>query len=68
MSNLYVPNDDSLCFFSTLFSDLAEKSEPKIIVGDFNLVMNPDMDRIRSRTTKDRSLAVLVNEIQVRNG
>ena len=42
---LYAPNEDNPEFFKSIREILVERSEHKIIVGDFNLVLDVDKDR-----------------------
>ena len=42
---LYAPNEDNPGFFQRLRDMLEERSEHKIIIGDFNLVLNVEKDR-----------------------
>ena len=51
MCNIYVPNNDNPA--------MAERSEHKIFIGDFNLVIDPSVDRIGSCSTKEKSLTLL---------
>ena len=48
--NLYAPNNDDPAFFHTVFSHLADLSAKSttIIGGDFNIVLNPSVDRSNS--------------------
>ena len=49
--NIYAPNDDNPSFFDALDQNLADFNEHKLIVGDFNLVMNQKLDRYRTNGT-----------------
>ena len=42
---LYAPNQDSPAFFQELENQLVNFDSPKIIIGDFNLVLNTEIDR-----------------------
>ena len=42
---IYAPNCDNPNFFKTLSVLLAERHEHKLIIGDFNLVMDVELDR-----------------------
>ena len=42
---IYAPNTDSPEFFSELTVELRKRQENKIIVGDFNLTLDLDLDR-----------------------
>ena len=44
--NVYAPNEDSLGFFTLVFETIEKTSNCEIVIGgDFNLVMNPHLDR-----------------------
>ena len=43
--NIYAPNNDDAFFFEEITSTLNDCPENVLIVGDFNLVLNADMDR-----------------------
>ena len=57
--NVYAPNLDKPVFFEQLHKDLAEYSENKILAGDFNLTMNPTIDRLNTYQNNNKSLSVL---------
>ena len=42
---IYGPNNDTATFYDALEQRLADYCEQKIILGDFNLVMDPSIDR-----------------------
>ena len=42
---IYAPNQDSPTFFTGIREKLKERGENKIIVGDFNLTLNVELDR-----------------------
>ena len=42
---IYAPNTDTPNFFKQLALSLKERSEHKIVIGDFNLTMDVDLDR-----------------------
>lgn len=42
--NIYGPNRDSPLFFTELHKELAQYEHSSIIAGDFNLVLNPEID------------------------
>ena len=45
---IYAPNQDSPTFFTGLETIMKERSENKIIIGDFNLTLNVDNDRCQT--------------------
>ena len=56
---LYAPNKDSPTFFETISEKLADFCEQKIIIGDFNLVLNTKIDRVGSNFNHWRAHAKL---------
>ena len=62
--NIYTPNDDNPHFFNEVLKELSEMTENIIIVGDFNLVLNPCMDCIGSEHTKTNAVNVLQKGIE----
>ena len=42
--NIYGPNRDSPSFITELHNELAQYERSSIIAGDFNLVLNPEID------------------------
>ena len=56
--NIYAPNNDDPSFFINLKSFLEDQVENKLIMGDFNLVMDPSLDRY---APPDSTLPVLNN-------
>ena len=46
LANIYAPNNDNPDFFEKLKDILHEQNNPDVIIaGDFNLVLNPDLDK-----------------------
>ena len=65
--NLYAPNKDSPDFFQTAFDKIMQFDGKKIIVGDFNTVLNNGLDRISAsnkQCNNDNSAAVINNFIE----
>ena len=52
--NIYAPNIDQPQFFEDVFRTIALSSEHRIIIGDFNLVMNTSIDRIGNSSKQDK--------------
>ena len=60
LCNIYAPNKDTPSFFNYLDELLGEYSEHKIVMGDFNLTMQPNIDRYGpSVKNNDKALSVL---------
>ena len=57
---IYAPNKDSPQFFRKIAKILKERCEKRIIIGDFNLVLDVDKDRLNTyqnnEKAKERSL------------
>ena len=63
--NIYAPNNDDPLFFEQLEKVIADGQSHKMVVGDFNLTLRPDIDRYNSveRHTKSVSkLQAIMNE------
>ena len=52
---VYAPNEDKPCFFDEIQNFLKQRSENKIIVGDFNLVLDVDLDRKNTYNNNNKS-------------
>ena len=61
LCNIYAPNSDCPEFFRGLNQILLHGAENKIIIGDFNLVMDVSLDRVGSTQNKVNSLEVINN-------
>ena len=61
---VYAPNSDSPAFFDAISQRLADYSENKVLLGDFNLVLDPTKDRHKSLANNWRAHAVLNNVMQ----
>ena len=48
LCNIYGPNKDTPSFFTDIFTKLDTKHDEKVIMGDFNLVLDPEIDRYGS--------------------
>ena len=60
LCNVYAPNKDSPTFFDELDRILSEYSEHKIIIGDFNLVLDEHLDSYgEKRQNNKKSLSKL---------
>ena len=58
---IYAPNSDTPAFFETISNQLEERSEHKIIVGDFNLTLDVDLDRKNTYHNNNNALDRLVD-------
>ena len=59
LCNIYAPNQDSPGFFVETFEEAIERSESIIVVGDFNTVMDVDIDRRGKKHNNDKSTEIL---------
>ena len=56
---LYAPNQDMPSFFEQIREVIKERSEHKILVGDYNLVLNVDLDRENTYCNNNKSKEVV---------
>ena len=61
---IYAPNKDSPSFFEELEELLRARSEHKIIIGDFNLVLDVDKDRENTYNNNNNALLKLESIIE----
>ena len=52
---IYAPNEDCPSFFGSLQEKLVSRSEHKIVIGDFNLTMDVDLDRLNTYCNNNRA-------------
>ena len=57
LANIYAPNEDNPDFFTTTFKTLENIEGQKIIVGDFNVALNVEIDRTESDTMSNNKLS-----------
>ena len=69
MVNVYAPNTDSPEFFENLFTLIEQTNVPNVIMGgDFNLVLNPNLDSYNRSGNNVRALKVVrdgMNRLQL---
>ena len=58
--NVYAPNKDTPLYFLNLKQLLIEATQYKIIMGDFNLVLDTSVDRLNTVTNNEKSHKVLM--------
>ena len=58
---LYAPNKDSPLFFSQIEEQLKERSEHKIVIGDFNLTLDVELDRKNTYCNNNKALQEVEN-------
>ena len=61
LANIYAPNKDDISFFEMLIEKIEENTENDLVIigGDFNLVMNPNIDRKESLNNHHKSATML---------
>ena len=53
---IYAPNKDESCFWKQIFDMTCEFSEHKVIIGDFNMVLDARIDRLNSVERKMKAV------------
>ena len=61
LAAIYAPNQDSPEFFVNLQTLMRERSEHKIILGDFNLVLDVELDRENTYCNNNRAMVQVEN-------
>ena len=56
---IYAPNEDKPVFFENLRNLLKQRNENKIILGDFNLALNPELDRCNTYCNNNKCKIVV---------
>ena len=56
---IYAPNEDNPAFFERVRTQLSNRSEHKIILGDFNLALDVGLDRENTYHNNNRALEVV---------
>ena len=60
--NLYAPNADNPTFYERIFKAMMMKEAQHYLVGgDFNLVLDPDMDSMNRKGNNEKSRQVILN-------
>ena len=63
IANIYAPNEDRPQFYTKLFSMLADHEMQEIIIGgDFNLAMNPKIDRYDPKANNNEKAKQVLKE------
>ena len=69
LCNIYGPNADKPIFYETLEQSLLNYNEHKLLMGDFNLVLDPKLDKYRSPLNSNPKAAdqlkAMMNEQQM---
>ena len=60
---IYAPNKDEPSFFSGIGKLLQDRTEHKIIIGDFNLTLDVEMDRLNTYCNNNKALCEVENLI-----
>ena len=61
---VYAPNSDTPSFFTYLSSLLRNRCHNKIVIGDFNLVFDIDLDRLNTYNNNNRAREELLNIVE----
>ena len=64
---IYAPNEDCPIFFQNIHEDLVSCSEHKIVIGDFNLVLDVDKDRKNTYCNNNRAMESVENLMEIYN-
>ena len=68
ITNIYAPNEDTPSFFTDIFNQVRELDCIfQIVGGDFNVVLNPELDRSMNRIYNGNSRDILLKEIESNN-
>ena len=59
LSNIYGPNIDNPTFFVEVLEKTVSEMDERIIIGDFNLVIDPQLDRRGSTHNNTKSMEIL---------
>ena len=62
--NIYAPNEDDPVFFQTVIKRLENFTENKIVMGDYNLVINPELDRLQSTYNNHKAAEIVTSWMQ----
>ena len=62
--NVYAPNNDKPAFFDEIEVQLREAEANLIIMGDFNLTLNPEIDRLNTTVNNDRAKNKLIQVME----
>ena len=62
--NLYAPNSDSPGFFRELITKTDKYSPSLVMIGDYNLALNKDVDRLNSFANNDKAAEYLKNTME----
>ena len=64
---IYAPNDDQPDFFSTVFRKSETMEGHRIVLGDFNLVLNPELDRSTKKCNNNAATDYVLEYIESNN-
>ena len=62
--NIYAPNEDKPEFYYNIFKKAIETNENNIIIGDFNVVLNNEMDRLNCMENKKKSQTAILDMME----
>ena len=58
---IYAPNEDSPVFFKQIRESLKKRQEKKVIIGDFNLTLNVEKDRLNTYCNNNQAKEEVLN-------
>ena len=61
---LYAPNKDDPTFFQNIAQELRKREENKVIIGDFNVAMDVELDRLNTYHNNERARREIDNLIE----
>ena len=64
IANIYAPNNDCPSFFGKLFNTVINNADDKIIIGDYNTVLDKQVDRKGELCNNDKAKEVIVDAME----
>ena len=58
---LYAPNKDSPQFITKIQKEIKERNEKKILIGDFNVTLDVEMDRLNTYSNNEKTKSEIIN-------
>ena len=63
--NIYAPNKDSPSFYAELETVMQQLSENILIIGDYNLAINPTIDRMENKTSASNNNVKATEQVKI---
>ena len=65
IANIYAPNEDNPAFFEKIFQEMQQSNcTDRVIGGDFNLVIEPGIDRYQSSYNSEKAAQVVLEYLE----